>query len=157
MVVEQLLIAVAVIVGAVVISQIVRRRRPSDPPTQVQRTIPTQLDRRDFAAAETEWLVAVFTSASCSTCANVADKATVLASDAVAVEVIEFGARRDLHERYGIDAVPCLVLAGSDGAVAAGFLGPVTATDLWAAVADARDPGSVRPADGCQRDTGEIS
>jgi hypothetical protein len=29
--------------------------------------------------------------------------------------------------------------------VAASFIGPVTATDLWAAVAEARDPGSTPP------------
>jgi len=34
--------------------------------------------------------------------------------------------------------VPCLVIADSAGTVVSGFLGPVTATDLWAAVAEAR-------------------
>lgn len=152
----RVLIAIGIIAIAVAAAQMVRRRRPSDPPTQASRTIPTQIDRRDFADVDAEWLVAVFTSASCSTCSDVADKATVLRSPSVAVEIVEFSARRALHERYGIDAVPCLVLAGPDGVVAAGFLGPVTATDLWAAVADARDPGSVRPVDGCQRDVGHV-
>ncbi|MDA2945440.1 MAG: hypothetical protein O2925_06700 [Actinomycetota bacterium] len=151
---ERLLVAVAIVLVAVAVSQALRRRRPSDPPTQAAHSIPSQLDRRDFSEVDAPWLVAVFTSASCSTCADVAEKAQVLRSDSVAVEVVEFGARRDLHERYGIDAVPCLVVAGADGSVAAGFLGPVTATDLWAAVADAREPGSVRQADGCQGDTG---
>lgn len=153
---NRLLIALVIVAAAVTISQVVKRRRPADAPTQVQRSIPSQLDRRDFSNADSPWLVAVFTSASCSTCSDVAEKAEVLRSSSVAVEIIEFGARRNLHERYGIDAVPCLVLAGSDGAVAAGFLGPVTATDLWAAVADARDPSSVQPADGCQRDAGQV-
>lgn len=71
-------------------------------------------------------------------------KARVVASSEVEVVVASFQDQRDLHQRYAIDAVPCLVVAGPDGVVHAGFLGPITATDLWAAVAEARDPGSVR-------------
>ena len=56
-----------------------------------------------------------------------------------------------MHQRYAIDAVPCLVIADADGAVRAGFLGPVTATDLWAAVAEARQPGSIDRPGGCDR------
>ena len=48
-----------------------------------------------------------------------------------------------LHERYKIDAVLRLVVADADGVVHAGFLGPMTATDLWAAV-NAREPGSIQ-------------
>jgi hypothetical protein len=66
----------------------------------------------------------------------------VLACDDVAVEEAEVTARRDLHDRYGIDAVPTLVVADADGVVRASFVGPVTATDLWAAVAEVRFPGS---------------
>ena len=65
-----------------------------------------------------------------------------------------FQARRDLHERYAIDAVPALLVADQMGAVQASFLGPVTATDLWAAVATARDPSSGID-DGCQRHDGQ--
>ncbi len=35
-----------------------------------------------------------------------------------------------------------LDVADATGVVRASFLGPVTATDLWAAVAEAREPGS---------------
>ena len=93
-------------------------------------------------ASDREWLLVVFTSATCDTCADVARKAKVSESAAVAVAEIEWGANRPLHERYGIDAVPTTVLADRDGVVRASFLGPVTATDLWAAVAEAREPGS---------------
>ena len=48
---------------------------------------------------------------------------------------------------HTITAVPTLVVADADGVVRASFLGPVTATDLWAAVAELREPGSVPP--GC--------
>ena len=35
--------------------------------------------------------------------------------------------------------MPILVIAGVDGVVRRHFVGPVSATDLWAAVAAARD------------------
>ena len=51
------------------------------------------------------------------------------------VDVLEFPAQRDVHERYRIDAVPTLVVADADGVVRASVVGPVSATDLWALVA----------------------
>jgi hypothetical protein len=38
--------------------------------------------------------------------------------------------------------VPTALVVDAEGVVAASFVGPVTATDLWAAVAEAREPGS---------------
>ena len=35
-----------------------------------------------------------------------------------------------------------ILIVDGDGVVRATFIGPVTATDLWAAVAEAREPGS---------------
>jgi hypothetical protein len=101
--------------------------------------VPTQLDRRDFERPNAAWLVAVFTSATCESCADVVSKARVLASDDVAVTDIEWQSNGDLHARYHIDAVPLLLIADPDGVVRRSFAGPVTATDLWAAVAAARD------------------
>jgi hypothetical protein len=146
---ERLLFALVIVALAAVASNVVRRRRHADPPTQTRGELPSQLDRSDFEGAG--WLVAVFTSESCSTCADVVRKAEVLRSADVAVETATFQTRRDLHERYEIDAVPCLVVADSEGVVHAGFLGPVTATDLWAAVANARNPGSIDRSGGCDR------
>jgi hypothetical protein len=144
---DRLLLALAIMAAAAAVAEIVRRRRRSDPPTQPRRELPSQLDRADFVGAG--WLVAVFTSDTCSTCADVVRKADVLRSDHVEVSVVSFQQRPDLHERYGIDAVPCLVVADPDGVVHDGFLGPVTATDLWASVANAREPGSIDRSDGC--------
>lgn len=137
----RLLIAVALVALVAVVAEFVRRRRQLDPPTQPRRELPLQLDRTDFDGSS--WLVAVFTSDSCSTCVDVVHKAEVLRSDDVAVEIVSYQGRRDLHDRYGIDSVPCLVIAGADGVVRSGFIGPVTATDLWAAVAEAREPGTI--------------
>ena len=144
---ERLLLALGIMVLAAIVAEVVRRRRRLDPPTQPRRELPSQLDRSDFDGAG--WLVAVFTSDTCSTCADVVRKAEVVRCDDVTVQVASYQARRDLHERYAIDAVPCLVIADAQGVVRGGFLGPVTATDLWAAVADAREPGSIDRSGGC--------
>ena len=143
----RLLAAVTIVVIAAGASRLIRARRASDPPTQVTRNVPSQLDRADFPDASASWVVAVFTSASCSTCVAVLDKSNVLRSDDVDVVEVEYTARGDLHRRYAIDAVPTLVVADADGEVHAAFVGPVTATDLWAAVAECREPGSVHGGD----------
>jgi hypothetical protein len=144
---ERLLVALAVVAIAALVARAVSARRRLDAPTQPRYELPSQLDRADFAGDG--WLVAVFTSETCSTCADVVRKAEVVASDEVSVQTVTFQARRDLHERYAIDAVPCLVIADREGVVHGGFVGPVTATDLWAAVADARDPGCIDRSGGC--------
>jgi len=134
----RLVVAVAIVAIAAVVASIVRRRRSTDPPTQGGFELPVQLDRNDFDRPESPWLVAVFTSSTCGSCADVVSKAVVLSAADVAVVEVAFQQRPDLHARYAVEAVPALVLAGADGVVRAGFLGPVTATDLWAAVAEAR-------------------
>ena len=126
---------------AVVVALLLERRRP-DAPTAPTWTVPSQLDRADFVRPEAPWLVAVFTSATCDSCAGTASKAAILASREVAVQEVEVGGRRDLHQRYAVDAVPTLVVADAEGVVRASFVGQPTATDLWAAVAELREPGS---------------
>ncbi len=138
---ERLIIALVVVAVAAVIAEALRRRRVADPPTQAHHDLPSQLDRGDFDGAN--WLVAVFTSDTCSSCADVKRKADVLSSSDVTVQNVSYQARQDLHQRYSIDAVPSLVIADAEGVVHAGFVGPVTATDLWAAMAECREPGSV--------------
>jgi hypothetical protein len=144
--VERLLIAGVVIAVAVVIAIVIDRRAP-DAPTAPRWAVPTQLDRADFAGPSQPWLVAVFTSETCDACAGAAAKAAVLASEDVAVDEVAVGARPEVHRRYAIDAVPTVVVADAEGVVRASFVGPPTATDLWAAVAELRDPGSVPPAE----------
>lgn len=138
---ERVVFVAAAIVLALVVSALLRRRRP-DAPTQAGFHMPTQLDRGDFDVPTAPWLVAVFTSATCNTCADVANKATVLSSRDVAVQRIDYVDNPGLHKRYNIDAVPTLVIADSRGVVRNGFIGPVKAQDLWAAVAECREPGS---------------
>jgi hypothetical protein len=56
------------------------------------------------------------------------------------VAVSEYPRHKAIHERYRIDAVPLVVIADDRGVVRKSFLGPVSATDLWAGVAAAREP-----------------
>lgn len=143
----QVVVAAVVVVVAVIVGLVLRSRRVVDVPTQPRAAVPTQLDRADFpgesgAALTAPWLVVAFTSATCTTCADVARKAQVLATPQVAVIEVEYMANRSLHSKYAIDAVPIVAIADSEGVVRAGFAGPVSATDLWAAVAEARQPGT---------------
>ena len=138
---ERLLVVVVLVALAVVVARVVERRRP-DAPTQPQWSVPSQLDRADFARPEAPWLVVLFTSATCASCAKARRDAAVLESVEVAVQEVELAADPELHRRYAIDAVPTIVVADRDGVVRASFLGPPTATDLWGAVAEGRDPGS---------------
>lgn len=146
---DRLLLAVVIVVVAAGIASLVRGRRPQDPPTQRRGVLPAQLDRTDFARPDAPWLLVVFSSTTCSTCADVIRKAAVLESEAVAFETVAYQTDRARHDRYAIDSVPALLVADANGVVRHASLGPVSATDLWAAVAEARDPGSVR-ADGEQ-------
>jgi len=134
----QFVIAVAVVVGAVAIGLILRQRQRVAVPTQPSTDIPSQLDRADFGA-RTPWLVVVFSSATCDTCADVVRKAEVLRTDSVGVMEIEYTAARELHRKYDIQVVPMVAIADSEGVVRAGFAGPVAAEDLWGALAEIRE------------------
>jgi hypothetical protein len=136
------LLALALMAAAVGVAWVLRRRGRTDAPTQVTWKVPVQIDRTDFAGADRPWLVALFSSATCDTCQSMAGKVQVLESTEVAIDNVEHGAQAALHKRYSIDAVPLTVVADHEGVVRASFVGPVSATDLWAAVAEVRNPGS---------------
>lgn len=138
---ERLLIAAVIAAIAVIVAVVIARRRP-DAPANPRYAVPVQLDRHDFARPDAPWLVAIFTSATCQSCASTVEKAQPLASDVVAVQEAEVRRDAELHRRYQIDAVPTLVIADAAGVVRASFLGPVNATDLWATLAELREPGS---------------
>lgn len=138
---DRVLLALAIIAVAAVAAAVIRSRRPA-PPTQGAWPVPRQLDRRDFEHSEMPWLVAVFTSSTCESCAQAIEKAAVLAAPEVVVVDVPFQTRKDLHQRYGVEAVPTIVMADADGVVRVSFVGTPSATDLWAAAAEARQPGS---------------
>jgi hypothetical protein len=139
---ERIVLAVVLALAAIGVAAALQRRQRPDAPVRTGYTMPAQLDRQDFAHPDLPWLVAVFTSATCASCRGVWERAQPLESASVAVQQIEHQADRALHDRYRIDAVPTTLVVDAEGVVAASFLGPVTATDLWAAVAEVREPGS---------------
>ncbi len=146
MVLRLALMATAVVL-ALVVALVVQRRRPAPPTNPSSFVAPAQLDRADFARPDAPWLVAVFSSATCDTCADVRAKASFLESDEVVTCDVEVGEQPELHERYRIDAVPIVVIADAAGEVRRSFIGPVSSTHLWGAMAELREPGSVPP--GC--------
>ena len=140
-------VAIVVVLGAVAagIAWFVQRRTSPAPETGASWNVPPLVDRDDFDRPDAPWLVIVFSSQTCTACQGTAAKAALLESDVVAVQEVDHLERRDLHQRYGIDAVPMVLVADAAGTVRADFIGEPTATDLWAAVAELRDPGSVPP------------
>ena len=139
---DRLLLAVGLAAIATLVAVVLQRRKPA-PPADTEWNVPVQLDRRDFDRPDAEWLVAVFTSSTCDSCAGVWSKAQHLDAGPdgpVVAQQVEVIADAELHRRYGIDAVPLVLLADSEGVVVRHFLGPVGAAELWAAIAEARVP-----------------
>jgi len=136
--VTRVVIAVALVGISILVALIVERRRPA-PPTQPKWAVPSQLDRDDFDRPDAPWLIAVFTSATCGTCKDVLVKVRPLETDTVAVQEVEAVERKDLHQRYAIDAVPMLLVADADGVVQGSLVGPASAEEIWLAVGEVRD------------------
>ena len=132
-------VIVGVVVVVALLANLWQRKRQVDAPTQGASEVPSQIDRSDFVRPVAPWIVLAFTSATCQTCSDIERKVRVLETNSVAIQILEYTAERELHERYKIDAVPAVLMADADGVVQANFLGPVSATDLWAALARARD------------------
>jgi len=137
----RIVIAALLLAAVGVVAWFVRRRPDEAPPRDVY-PVPRQLDRADFTRPDAPWLVALFSSAVCDSCRTLPAKLGVLDSSDVATCDVEAEARGDLHRRYEIAAVPTTVVADADGVVRRAFVGAFTATDLWAAIAELREPGS---------------
>lgn len=131
------LTALGVIAGALAVAWLYRRYRPSSP-TAPTYSVPARLERWDFSQPNTDWLLAVFTSKTCSTCAAVIEAAKSLADDSLAVQEVEHRRHGELHRRYAVDAVPLAVLADRSGTVCASLAGPATSAELSALIASAR-------------------
>jgi thioredoxin-related protein len=139
----QALIAVVVAAIAAVVASVIRRKTRVDAPTQPDSfEVPAMLDRADFERPDAPWLVAVFSSATCLSCEDAWDKARHLESAEVAVQDIDAIERKDLHDKYDVDAVPMIVVADDEGVTRASFVGVPSAADLWAALAELRDSNS---------------
>jgi hypothetical protein len=136
----QVAIGLAILLVAGLVSWRLRRARP-EAPSRDPYPVPRQLDRDDFPNPNAPWLVAYFSSVTCGSCQGLGPKVAVLESRHVAVHEATFEGARALHERYDIAAIPMVLVADHEGVVCRAFVGSTTATDLWAALAELRDPG----------------
>ena len=129
-------VLIAVVLGAVAlgVAWIINRKKPRTSAV-VDHHVPTHVDRADFARPEAPVLVAVFTSATCATCA--AMLSTQRATPRVTPSSSKKPKRRlgpTCTSRYQIDAVPIAVVVDRDGVVRASFTGSMSADDLDAVI-----------------------
>jgi thioredoxin-related protein len=94
-------------------------------PTAARGEPPTSLDRSDFRAPRAPWLIAVFTSATCSSCAAVLTELSSHESGEIVVVDVEIGVDPELHKKYAIDSVPTAVIADATGDAKLAFVGPL--------------------------------
>ena len=139
----RVVVVLVLVLVAVALAEVIRRRTAAPAPVRTGAIAPGQLDRGDFARPAASWLVVLFSSETCLSCEGAWEKVELLESDAVAVERVSFQADRERHERYGVDAVPLVLVADAEGVVRSTFVGPPSAADLWASLAELRSPGSV--------------
>ena len=138
----RLAIAAVLVAVVLVIAFVAHRRRRPAPPPRAAYPVPRQLQRADFPRSDAPWLVTYFWSRTCDSCQGLMPKVTALESADVATCTLEASDDRALHQRYEIAAIPMILLADDAGVVRRAFVGSVSATDLWAAMADLRSPGS---------------
>lgn len=139
-----LMLALAAI--AVVVALVIQRRKPAgDVATAAPRAFsaPTQLVRSDFAEPAAPWLVVLFSSTTCESCKGTWGRIEPLRTHDVAVQRVDVEEQQDLHDRYGVEAVPTIVVVDANGVVMRSFLGPPSTTDLSAAVQEAQEPGAM--------------
>jgi thiol-disulfide isomerase/thioredoxin len=138
----RLAIAAVLVAVVVVIAIVAQRRRRPPPPPRDPYPVPRQLQRDDFPRSDAPWLVAYFWSRTCDSCEGLMPKVAALESATVATCTLEATDDRPMHQRYEIAAIPMILLADDEGVVRRAFVGAVSATDLWAAMAELRSPGS---------------
>ena len=119
------LIVMAIAAAAAVALALWQQRRQRAAPTAARGEPPTSLDRRDFRDPEAPWLIAVFTSATCSSCAAVLAELREQESADVVVADVEVAAEPRLHRKYAIDSVPTAVIADATGDAKLAFVGPL--------------------------------
>ncbi len=139
---SRLILTVAILAIAAAVSYGLRRRKPAAPTQPKAWPVPVQLDREDFTRPDAAFLVVVFSSDTCGNCERVARKTAVLEAGDVAYEEVSYQSDKARHKRYGVEAVPMVLVADADGVVQRSFVGDVSAIDLWGAVATVRDPSS---------------
>ncbi len=134
----RLIVLVVLTAVAVGVALALQRRRP-EPPSSPSYKAPTQVDRDDFEQTAST-LIAVFTSATCASCAVALETARSVvagAADATDVAMVDLEVNRDsrLHQRYKIDGVPTTLVIDHEGVVQASFFGPTDVAQVNDAIA----------------------
>ncbi len=131
----QIVVAVVVVVAGLIVAAVIRRRDTSQMARGANWSVPAQLERADFADPDAERLAVVFSSATCDACARTWELLGEMAPSGMALDRVSYQDRQDVHDRYGIDAVPTLVIADREGVVLASFVGPPATGELAEALA----------------------
>lgn len=128
----EVVVAFVIVVAGIGVAAVIRRRDERQMAQGRRWSVPAQLERRDFADPESDRLVVVFSSDTCDVCAQTWKQVNELIAPGsdTAVDRISYQDRSDLHDRYGIDAVPTLLVADREGVVQRSFVGPPDATEL---------------------------
>jgi len=114
--------AVAVVAGVAAWAQ---TTRAAPAPTATPGAPPGSLDRSQFRAPAAPLLIAVFTSATCSSCEAVWAELAGYESPTVVTQNVEVSADAELHKRYNIESVPTAVIVDRTGETQAAFVGPL--------------------------------
>ncbi len=127
----------ALILGAVacLVALVASRRRGRWRGVLASPDIPISLEREAFVRAgvgegKKQWLVAVLTESSCRECSSALERLEPLSGADVEVVEVDADRHRQLHDSYGVDAVPFTLVADRHGTVQAWILGPPTARDI---------------------------
>ncbi|MDY7102864.1 MAG: thioredoxin family protein [Actinomycetota bacterium] len=143
---EQVVIGLVLVAVVAAVAFVVSRRSTPDAPTRGVARVPAQLDRNDFEATDAEWLLVLFSSATCGTCASARSRLESLDEGVVAGRVaraeVTWEQHGPIHERYGVDGVPLIVVVDERGVVRASVVGVPKAGEIEEALA------ALEPSDG---------
>lgn len=132
-----MIVAVLLVVAGVVVAAVIRRRDSGEMVRGRRWSVPAQIERRDFTDPEADRLVVVFSSRTCDACAATWERVRRLSRSGTAIQNVSYQDRGDLHDRYGIDAVPTLLVVDREGVVERSFVGPPDDDELASVLAEA--------------------
>lgn len=131
--------------GAVLIALTVSAlasRSAAQAPSDAEHHIPEHLDAPDFHNTSADRMLVVFSSRECNTCATVVENVSQMGRPGLLIDVVEIENRPALHSKYGIDAVPTILLAEPTGQVIKSFLGPASGELIERAMTEAWPTGN---------------
>tara|TARA_B100000131_G_C17938033_1_gene541158 strand:+ start:429 stop:836 length:408 start_codon:yes stop_codon:yes gene_type:complete len=117
-----LFLALLLAAFATVVAYLINNRR-TDSPSVPRSSLPIQIDRCDFEIPEKKWLLVFFSSESCASCKKVRELLSDLQTGLIHIQEVNFPEGKTLHNRYGIESVPIVLIADSEGVVIWSYAG----------------------------------